>query len=152
MYTPETYRYQKISISQFRPGTAFRPKITWLVTYMNYFPYSLILYILTYLNRFKPSSKIFLLTVPMRIICFLCLVFLRLLHLFIAACWSPTGKGLTSCLLLVMYIVFLLLSHVVFWVRCGNWLYRFLIFASFLTFWMYLVCLVLHLVIRLHII
>ena len=32
-----------------------------------------------------------------------------------------------------MFIVFLLLSHVVSWVRCGTWLYRFLIFASFLT-------------------
>ena len=28
----------------------------------------------------------------------------------------------------------LLLSYVVFWVTCGTWLYRFLIFASFLTF------------------
>ena len=35
-----------------------------------------------------------------------------LLHLFIAALWSPAGKGLTSRLLLVMFIVFLLLSHV----------------------------------------
>ena len=44
---------------------------------------------------------------------FLCLVFLMLLHLFIAALWSPAGKGLTSWLLFVMIIVFLLLSHVV---------------------------------------
>ena len=48
-----------------------------------------------------------------------CLVFLMLLCLFIAALWSPAGKGLTSRLLLVMFIVFLLLSHVVSWVRCG---------------------------------
>ena len=41
-------------------------------------------------------------------------------RLFIAAFWSPAGKGLTSWLLLVMFIVFLLLSHVVFWVRCGT--------------------------------
>ena len=33
MYTPGIYRYQKISISQFRPGTSFGPKISWLVTY-----------------------------------------------------------------------------------------------------------------------
>ena len=46
-------------------------------------------------------------------LCFLCLVFLMLLHLFIAALWSPAGKGLTSRLLLVMFIVFLLLSHVI---------------------------------------
>ena len=37
-------------------------------------------------------------------------------------------------LLLVMLIVFLLLSYVVSWFRCGTWLYRFLIFAVFLTY------------------
>ena len=42
---------------------------------------------------------------------FLCLVLLMLLRLFTAASWSPAGKGLTSWLLLVMFIVFLLLSH-----------------------------------------
>ena len=47
-----------------------------------------------------------------------CLVFFMLLRLFIAALGSPAGKGLTSWLLLVMFIVFLLLSHVVSWVRC----------------------------------
>ena len=51
---------------------------------------------------------------------FLCLVFLMLLRRFIAALWSPAGKGLTSWLLLVMFIVALLLSHVVSWVRCGT--------------------------------
>ena len=40
--------------------------------------------------------------------------------LSIAALWSPAGKGLTSWLLLAMFIVFLLLSHVVSWVRCGT--------------------------------
>ena len=34
-------------------------------------------------------------------------MFLMLSHLFIAALWSPAGKGLTSWLLLVMFIVFL---------------------------------------------
>ena len=53
----------------------------------------------------KPSSKIFLLTVPRRYL-FLCLVFLMLSLLVIAALWSPAGKGLTSWLLLVMFIVF----------------------------------------------
>ena len=66
-------------------------------------------------------------------LCFLCLVFLMLSCLFMAALWSPVGKGLTSWLLLVMFIVLMLLSHVVSWVRCGTWLYRFLIFAVFLT-------------------
>ena len=35
-----------------------------------------------------------------------CLVFLILSRLFIAALWSNAGKGLTSWLLLVMFIVF----------------------------------------------
>ena len=36
---------------------------------------------------------------------FLCLVFLMLSRLVIAALWSPAGKELTSWLLLVMFIV-----------------------------------------------
>ena len=51
---------------------------------------------------------------------YLCLVIVIFLRLFIAALWSPAGKGLTSLLLFVMFIVVLLLSHVVFWVRCGT--------------------------------
>ena len=51
---------------------------------------------------------------------YLCLVFVMLLHLFIAALWSPEGKGLTSWLLFVMFIVILLLSHLVSWDRCGT--------------------------------
>ena len=53
-------------------------------------------------------------------LCFLFLVFLMLSCLFIAALWSPAGKGLTSKLLMEMFIVFLLLSHVVSWVGCGT--------------------------------
>ena len=64
---------------------------------------------------------------------FLLLVFLMLLRLFITALWSTAGKGLTSWLLLVMFILFLLLPHVVSRVRCSTWLYSFLIVASFLT-------------------
>ena len=51
---------------------------------------------------------------------FLCLVVLMLSRLFIAALWSPAGKGLTSWLLLVMFIVFLIASHGVSWVGCGT--------------------------------
>ena len=51
---------------------------------------------------------------------FLYLVFLVLSRLFIAALWSPAGKGLTLRLSLVMFIAYLLLSHVVSWVRCGT--------------------------------
>ena len=51
---------------------------------------------------------------------FLCFVFLMLSRLFIAALWSLAGNGLTSSLLMVMFIVFLLFSHVVSCVRCGT--------------------------------
>ena len=50
----------------------------------------------------------------------LCLGYLMLSPLYIAALCSPAGKGLNSWLLLVMFIVFLLLSYVVSWVRCGT--------------------------------
>ena len=46
-------------------------------------------------------------------LCFVCLMFLMLSCLFIAALWLPTGKGLSSWLMLVMFIVFVLLSHAV---------------------------------------
>ena len=44
-------------------------------------------------------------------LCYLCFVFAMRSHLFIAALWSPKGKGLNSCLLFVKFIVILLLSH-----------------------------------------
>ena len=37
----------------------------------------------------------------------------------IAALWSPAGNGLISWLSYVMFIVILLLSHLVSWLRCG---------------------------------
>ena len=52
--------------------------------------------------------------------CSLCLVFVMLLRLLIAALWSPEGKGLTSWHLFVMFNVSLLLSHLVSWDRCGT--------------------------------
>ena len=52
-------------------------------------------------------------------LCYLCLVFVMLSLLFIAALRSPEGKGLTAWLLFVMFIVILLLSHFVSWDRCG---------------------------------
>ena len=45
-------------------------------------------------------------------LCYLCLMFVMLSHLFITALWSPEGKRLTSWILFVMFIVILLLSHV----------------------------------------
>ena len=53
-------------------------------------------------------------------LCYLCLVFVMLSLLFIAALWSPEGKGLISWLLFVMFIVILLLSHLVSLDRCGT--------------------------------
>ena len=47
----------------------------------------------------------------MDLLCCLYLVFVMLSRLFIAALWSPEGKGLTSGLLFVMIIVILLLSN-----------------------------------------
>ena len=44
-------------------------------------------------------------------LCYLCLVFVLLSRLFIAALWSPEGKVLTFWLLFVMLIAILLLSH-----------------------------------------
>ena len=64
---------------------------------------------------------------------YLCLVFVMLSRLFIAALWSPAGKGLTSWLSFVMFNCVLSFSHVVSWVRCGTRLSLFLIFAAFLT-------------------
>ena len=51
---------------------------------------------------------------------YLCLVFVMLSCLFIAALWLPEGKGLTSWLLFVMFIGMLFLSHLVSWDRCGT--------------------------------
>ena len=46
--------------------------------------------------------------------------FVMLSHLFVAALWSPEGKGLTSWLMFVAFIVILLLSHLVSWDGCGT--------------------------------
>ena len=52
-------------------------------------------------------------------LCYLCLVFVMLSHLYIAAL-SLAGKGLTSWLPFVMFSCVLSLSHVASWVRCGT--------------------------------
>ena len=92
-------------------------------------------------NRFKPSSKIIYWPVEggtsfVDLLCvFYCLLFDICLwvRLFICALWSPAGKGLTSWLSLVVsnceFVTFPLVSRV----RCGTWLYRFLIFAPLLN-------------------
>ena len=92
------------------------------------------------LNRFKPSSKIFYWpfqggTSFVDLLCFcsvLCLLCLCA-RLFIYALWSPAGKGLTSWRSFVVSYCEFVTFPLVSWVRCGTWLYRFLIFAPLLT-------------------
>ena len=92
------------------------------------------------LNRFKPSSKIFYwpfqggtsfvdLLWVFSVICLLCLC----TRLFICALWSPAGKGLTSWRSFVVSYCEFVTFPLVSWVRCGTWLYRFLIFAPLRT-------------------
>ena len=90
-------------------------------------------------NWFKSSSKKntdrFKLVLLVWIICVIYVLCLSCFHVcsllpcghLLGKCW-PLGPCLW-CL-----IVFLSLSHMVYWVRCGTWLYRFLNFAAFLTF------------------
>ena len=63
-------------------------------------------------------------------------LFLLCFHarLLINALWSLAGKGLTSWLSFVMSNCEVVTFPLVSWVRCGAWLYWFLIFALFLTF------------------
>ena len=53
------------------------------------------------------------------------LLFSCVMHVLWLSCfrvlWSPEGKGLTSWLLFVMFMVILLLSNLVSWNRCGIW-------------------------------
>ena len=56
------------------------------------------------------------------------------MRLFIFTLWSPAGKGLTSWLSIVVCNCAFVTFTLVFWVRCGTCLYRFLIIASLLTF------------------
>ena len=83
----------------------------------------------------------------MDVCCYFCLVFVMLsyvsVYLFIDVLWSPAGKGLTSWLAFVMsnceFVTFPLIS----WVRCGTRLYRYLIFALFLTYLIHEPCIIL---------
>ena len=54
-------------------------------------------------------------------------------YLFIDALWSPAGRGTTSWFLSVMSNCEVVAFPLVSLVRCGGCLYRFLIFALFLT-------------------
>ena len=90
---------------------------------------------------FKPSSKILLFLTDrskaVLLMWIICGIFVLCLSCFCVCSLLPCGhllaKGwpLGSCLWCL--IVLLSLSHVVSWVRCGTWLYNFLIFAPFVT-------------------
>ena len=54
-------------------------------------------------------------------------------RLFIDVLWSSARKGLTSWLSLMMFNCEVNTFWLECWFRCGAWLYRFLIFALFLT-------------------
>ena len=68
-------------------------------------------------------------------LCYFCLVFVKLScasvnWCLVVTCWD----GLTSWLSFVMSNCEVVTFPLVSWVRCGAWLYRFLIFVLFLTF------------------
>ena len=74
-------------------------------------------------------------------LCYFCLVLLCFLAcLFVDALWSPAGKGLTSWLSFVLSNCDVVTFPSVSWVRCGAWLYLFLIFVLFLTFFFLNLC------------
>ena len=79
-------------------------------------------------NIFTDPSK----AVPLFVdhMCYLCLLFVMLSRLFIAAWWSPAGKGLASWLSFVMF------NCVFVTFPCGilGQMWYLLIFATFLTF------------------
>ena len=54
------------------------------------------------------------------------------------ALWSPAGEGLISGFLFMMSNCDVVILPSVFWVRCGACMYRFLIFALFLTLYLLL--------------
>ena len=89
-------------------------------------------------SRFKPSSKIFLLTVPRW--CFFCGSFVLFIfcvcHAFpsVHFCLVVTWRERADLLALICDVYCdLLLSYLVSWDRCGNWLYQFLILAVLLA-------------------
>ena len=98
-------------------------------------------------KRSKPSSKIFFTDRSKAVLLlwifyvFFCLVFVMLLCT--SVCWCPVvtcWERAASWLSFVMSICDFVTFPLVSWVRCGAWLYRFLIFALFLLCCMRLIC------------
>ena len=53
-------------------------------------------------------------------LCYFCLFLLCFrVRLFIDALWSPAGKGLTSCILFMMFNCEVVTFPSVYWFRCG---------------------------------
>ena len=91
-------------------------------------------------RRFDLKVYVFLLTIPWR--CFFCGSFLLLMFRVCHAILSSINcSPVVTCLeradlLALLYVVIysvLSLPDGVSWVKCGNWVYQLLIFASFLT-------------------
>ena len=87
---------------------------------------------LHFLSKKASSSKAILLLWIIYVISVMFLLCFRA-GLFIDALKSPAGKGLPSWLSFVMSNFEVVTFPLLYWVRCGAWLYRFLIVALFLT-------------------
>ena len=75
-------------------------------------------------------------------LCYFCIVFVMLSRLLIAGLWSPTGKGLTSCLsFLVLNCVFVTF---LFGILGQVWYLIVLITDLFRLSYFHTVCIVLH--------
>ena len=82
------------------------------------------------LEHTDPRSRVkYSTTEPLRSLCLLCLCGC----LLICPLWSPAGKGLTSWPSFVVSYYEFVTFPLVSWVRCGTWLYRFLIFPPLHT-------------------
>ena len=102
--------------------------------------FQVILNVCLYKLGFKPSSKIFYWpfqggTSFVDLLCFcsvLCLLCLcaSVYMCFVVTCWERADLLALVCGVFCEFVTFPLVS----WVRCGTWLYRFLIFAPLLTF------------------
>ena len=88
---------------------------------------SLVFLRMAVIHRFQGSTSFVGLLCFFSVMCLLCLC----VHLFICALWSPVGKGLNSWLSFVVSNCEFVTFPLVYGVRCGTWLYRFLIFTYF---------------------
>ena len=88
-----------------------------------------LLYLFLYLDFYVLGTS-FVDLLCFSVLCLLCIC----MRLFVFALCSPALKGLTSWPSFALSSCEFVTLPLVSWVRCGSWLYRFLIFASLLTF------------------